>query len=77
MHMLLLVLRLRSYQILFHVIYIIQAAYTAINTDQLVKEINMHLSAIEFKATEPNIKNFMSLSIVIDLFSMKVNLKQL
>ena len=40
-----LLLRLRSYQILFHVAtsyvvtYILQAVYTAIDTDQLVKEI--------------------------------------
>ena len=54
--MLLLCLK-RSYQIIFHVviIYILQAVYTAIDTDQLVKKIDMLLSVI--KATEPNIKN--------------------
>ena len=41
--------------------------YYAIDTDQLVKELNMLLSGI--KATEPNIKNVTSLSIVIDIFN--------
>ena len=51
-------------QILFHVVlYILQAVYIAIDTDKLVKEINMLLSVI--KATEPNIKNYaMSFNIV-------------
>ena len=58
MHMLLLCLR--SYQILFRVvIYILQAVYTSNDTDQLVKEIDMLLSVIE--AAESNIKNVMSL----------------
>ena len=55
-----LLLCLRSYQILFHVVmYIIQAVYTAIDTDKLMKEIDMLLYVI--KATEPNITNVMSL----------------
>ena len=64
---------LRSYQIIFHVDnrhYILQAFYTAIDTDQ---EVNMLLSVI--KPTEPNIKNVLSLSIVnvIDILSNKAN----
>ena len=55
-----LLLCLRSYQILFHVVmYIIQAVYTAIDTDKLMKEIDMLLYVI--KATELNITNVMSL----------------
>ena len=55
-----LLLCLRSYQILFHVVmYIIQAVYTAIDTDKLMKEIYMLLYVI--KATELNITNVMSL----------------
>ena len=51
-----LLLRLRSYQILFHLfMYILQA----IDTDHLVKDIDMLLSVI--KAKKPNIKNVMSL----------------
>ena len=42
-----------------------------VDTDQLVKDINMLLSVI--KATEPNIKNVMSLSIVVDIFNSKAN----
>ena len=52
--------------VLFHVvIYILQAVYTAIDTDQLVKEIDMLVSVI--KATEPNIKNVMSLDNYLEL----------
>ena len=51
--------------------YILHAVYIAIDTDQLMKEINMILSVI--KANEPNIKNVMSLSIVIDIFNSKAN----
>ena len=48
------------YQIIFHVVmYILQAVYTAIDTDQVVKEIDMILSVI--KVTEPNTKFVMSL----------------
>ena len=51
MHMLL--IRLRSYQILFHVVmYILQALYTAIDTDQLVNEIDMLLSVIKAQYQE-------------------------
>ena len=39
--------------------YILQVVYTAIDTDQLVKEIDMLMSVI--KATEPNVKNVMAL----------------
>ena len=45
--------------------------YIAIDTDQLVNEVKMPLSVI--KATELNIKNVMSLSIVIDIFNSKAN----
>ena len=40
--------------------------YTAIGTDQLMKEINMLFSII--KATEPNIKNVISLSKLILIY---------
>ena len=39
--------------------YILQAVYTSIDTDKIVKEIDMLLSVM--KATEPNIKNVMFL----------------
>ena len=39
--------------------YILQAVYTAIDTDQVVKEIDMILSVI--KVTEPNTNFVMSL----------------
>ena len=44
--------------------------YYAIDSDQLVKELNNMLLSV-IKAAEPNIKNVTSLSFVIDIFKFQ------